>query len=326
MQEEDSLNRFRGMLAGHFLGDALGAPYEFSRGGIKLKYYSPDLIFSTTYYSRAGQKNLEVAQFTDDSEMTITMMRTLLQTGKEANYLEESFIQAYLNWANSGTWCLGRNTRALFKGIKTVNGYRNRTRKMDYNNQSNGSLMKVSPFALLPEAKRIPLLEMDTNLTHRNPVVLEANIVYTAMLARALEGAKSYDILQAACDNLQSPELIQVYSDAIANKPRDVTGKTKGWLLHAFYCAVWVAAFASNYRDYIAVIIKMGGDTDTNAAIAGAIIGAKIGYRALWQEESSNLNQVLGFSPDFGRNPRPAYYLANDFMELTQEFFQTFAT
>ena len=144
-------DRVAGMLMGLFLGDALGAPHEF-RCNRKLIYTGKleHQAFLVTHFQ--GKKSLSVGQVTDDSEMTLALLRTLLE--KDGKYDRKSVISSYLEWANSGGWMLGKNTRALLKGVKTVKGYESRMKSVlilpeSEISQSNGAMMRCCPLALL---------------------------------------------------------------------------------------------------------------------------------------------------------------------------------
>jgi len=57
--------------------------------------------------------------------------------------------------------------------------------------------------------------------------------------------------------------------------------KAKGHVRIAFYDAFNSLLSDMKYEDYIKSIIKRGGDTDTNACIAGAMIGCAVGFNNL---------------------------------------------
>lgn len=59
---------------------------------------------------------------------------------------------------------------------------------------------------------------------------------------------------------------------------RKVDGKDKGWAPHALYVALYCLLNTKTFNEGIDRAILFGGDTDTNAAITGALIGAKYGY------------------------------------------------
>lgn len=75
-----------------------------------------------------------------------------------------------------------------------------------------------------------------------------------------------------------------------------------GWCQHSFYCAL-VALFhlkSDRYDENIDKIVKMWGDCDTNAAIAGAILGAKTGLNEMKKEKktAANLEIMLNSNAD----------------------------
>ena len=57
------------------------------------------------------------------------------------------------------------------------------------------------------------------------------------------------------------------------------------------------------YNFIIDKIIRKGGDTDTNAAIAGAVIGAILGHSKLIENDQFryNLSVLVSASPDYGQ-------------------------
>ena len=134
-------SRLLGMFYGVVIGDVCGAPYEFYYNS-KLPY-SHKIKHKTKYNSRyMGTRYAALGQTTDDSEMSITLIQSIV---KNKAYIEDDVILSYINWCNISNF-LGRNTRQLFKGIKTIKGYKNRYIKKDMsNNQSNGSLMRATP-------------------------------------------------------------------------------------------------------------------------------------------------------------------------------------
>jgi hypothetical protein len=100
---------------------------------------------------------------------------------------------------------------------------------------------------------------------------------------------------------------------------RDITGKDKGWTLHALYCAFFALSMTGyTYQDRIDTVIRFGGDTDTNAAISGALVGTWLGEIALRAEErtAQNIAAVLACDPATGDIPRPPKYSARRLAKL----------
>ena len=59
-----------------------------------------------------------------------------------------------------------------------------------------------------------------------------------------------------------------------ADSPPDDYVDKMGWVLIAFRNALWQLLHAENVEEGIVDTIMRGGDTDTNAAICGALLGA----------------------------------------------------
>src|SRR5437868_1005143 len=170
-----SIDCIRGMLMGGAVGDALGAPHEFmSQRSVP---YTGLLTERTQVRTRwQGTFTLALGQITDDTEMTLILARSLVQ---KQGYNREAVLKEYMRWANEMK-LLGRNTRELFKGVKTIKGYEARYKKQFSTpqsewTQSNGALMRGSPLALLFDNQ--PVLT-DTALTNPHPVTLDINLVY----------------------------------------------------------------------------------------------------------------------------------------------------
>lgn len=83
--------------------------------------------------------------------------------------------------------------------------------------------------------------------------------------------------------------------------------------------AVWQLLHAATLEEGIVNTVMRGGDTDTNAAIAGALLGAVYGLDAIpkqWREK------VLNCRPEAGRegvrHPRPKCFWPVDTLHIAQ--------
>jgi hypothetical protein len=91
-----------------------------------------------------------------------------------------------------------------------------------------------------------------------------------------------------------------------------------GWVLIALQNAFYHLAVGSAVEAGLIQTVGFGGDTDTNAAIAGALLGAADGRASLpmrW------VMPVLTCRPDPGLHParpRPDEYWADDLLDLTE--------
>lgn len=325
-----SEDNIKGMLMGAFLGDALGAPHEF-RCNSKTPY-TGILEHSAFNVNRfQGKRELQIGQITDDSEMTITLLRSLIEN---QGYCRDKIILAYLEWANSGIWMMGNNTRHLFKGIKTIKGYQKRLLAYGSSeSQSNGALMRCSPLALLKDDMAITY---DVSITNPHPTCVECNIIYVTILKCLLRKENSLDIFNKIRRLVTVPEIRTLFTDMdtlinlsqthfIGDKPvtiRDLS-INKGWCLHGLWVALYVLMFSKSYAETMDWIIHShpGSDTDTNACIGGAVWGAKNGFIHMYAESITqhNIDTILSVNPENGPTPRPLIYGLQDFHELAYQ-------
>mmetsp|Transcript_20910 Transcript_20910/g.32402 ORF Transcript_20910/g.32402 Transcript_20910/m.32402 type:complete len:90 (+) Transcript_20910:103-372(+) len=77
-----------------------------------------------------------------------------------------------------------------------------------------------------------------------------------------------------------------------------VRGTQLGWLKWGFWFSIYFLRRSVNidpkaiYKHAIRLVIQQGGDTDTNAAIVGGVIGALVGFSNIPEDMTS---KVLDF-------------------------------
>lgn len=307
-------DRIRGMFMGVFMGDALGVPHEF-RCNANVIYTGrlENEGFRNTQFG--GTKRTAIGQISDDSEMTIIILRRIIADGR---YIKDNVLKDYIKWANSGGWMMGNNTRALFKGIKTVNGYMNRYNKItqETSSQSNGALMRCAALSLLWNNDCI--IE-DVKMTNPNRVCIDCEIVYVNALRLALCGCDKDTIYNGVRQLISTEEVKEVFRQIDENEERDIKTQ-KGWCLHGLWCAFTAIKRYDSYTEAMRwIITQKGSDTDTNAAIAGGLLGALFGYERISIEDNmeSNIEILLSVDINNSHTPRPMEYMPFDFDELT---------
>lgn len=318
-----TLDKVRGMLMGIFLGDALGVPHEFKCNSKVI--YTGNLEYRGFNFTRfQGKKELEIGQVSDDSEMSLTLLRSII---KDNGYIKDNVIKSYMTWCNSeNLHMLGTNTRYLFKNIKTLKGYQNRMKKIlllpeDQISQSNGSLMRVAPLALLKDD--LCIIE-DCNITNPNKVNRDCSLIYVKSLRMALQGVDNVTIFENA-KNIAITDEVKFVLKQVENKEyRDMSYITgKGHVLHAIYCTFMIISY-DNFSEAMAWIINQKGcDTDTLAAISGAMLGAVLGFTHLKSEPQTdkNIHILLNVDTKNGPTPRENQYQPFDFYTLSESAY-----
>jgi ADP-ribosyl-[dinitrogen reductase] hydrolase len=279
-------DKFIGSVIGLCLGDALGAPHEFRYQKVqytgKLEH---EILFRTRYQP---PKRFPIGTVTDDTEMTIALLRSIVENN---DYHPEKVALEYMKWAKTSVF-MGRNTRDLFKNVKTVRGYSARYEKkfeikafggeltkIEKQPESNGSLMRCVPLILVDSKYWIT----DCCMTNPTRVSVDCNLVYLSAVKLLISGElsdKVYDYVKKISEN---KSVLNVFDQVDNKTPRDIT-ILKGHVLHGLYCAMMTLKYFNNYSELIDWVIRLGGDTDTNACIAGGLMGAKLGYQNMIRE------------------------------------------
>lgn len=98
-----------------------------------------------------------------------------------------------------------------------------------------------------------------------------------------------------------------------------------GWVLTAFQSALHELVNSATVEDAVIATVHCGGDTDTNAAICGALLGAVHGREAVPQQWAEAIVACRA-TPERSRQPRPAEYWPHDALELADRLVQACTT
>jgi ADP-ribosylglycohydrolase len=194
-----TLDKIKGMIFGAMYGDAFGAPHEFRKDKIMID----DLTMkSLNRFSRYAGKYIQTVagQYTDDTEMAFVLLSHIINKN---NYNEQEMIMEYMKWANSKIKFIGKNTRELFKGIKTLNGYNKRfskkysTQEQKNTSLSNGALMRCYPFVIygLKHDDYLEVAMKDCALTNPSKLAMKVEKKYITSLMKALKDKSKKSIV-----------------------------------------------------------------------------------------------------------------------------------
>lgn len=259
-----------------------------------------------------------IGQVTDDTEMTIALINGIIKNG--GSYSFQMVVNEYMEWANSGPVGMGRNTRSLLNGVKTFNGYQNRWAKnfpdeqSKFIAQSNGSLMRCSPLCIFDDSA---ILVNDCSATNPNTINTNAEYIYLYLLRTFLLNQDINNVWM----NWDYICLLDIFNFNLIDNPNfDVNvGSNKGWVLNALYCALHAIRHFDNYSSAIDWVNGKGGDSDTNSAIAGALMGMKLGFNRMMQTDQRfayNWNKVSTCDTRSGDYPRPDKYHPTNMPQL----------
>lgn len=177
----------------------------------------------------------------------------------------------------------------------------------------NGPLMRapVLGAAIADLDDALALTDVSTRITHTDPRSVEAARAVTAAARAAAEGGGWEGALEAASAQLIHPDLVDAARRSRDQAPVDPTGFVVPTLQAVLFA---LREGRGDPRSVIETAIRLGGDTDTIAAIAGGIAGAgrpdhlPVDWlEALWwQHDVASLVQVAQRAAGVGpREPLP---------------------
>lgn len=296
MAEIDDL--FRGCLLGLASGDALGGPLELmSAEEIRAKYGGP-----VREMVGGGWLHLAPGEYTDDTQLMVCIAESIAARG---GFDAEDVIRRFMVWYDGNPKDVGGITDSALSRMKRGMSWRDATyaAHLEHKGASagNGAVMRSVPIALLrvhdPNTLMIESRE-SARLTHWNDLSAHSASALNLAIAALLLGSSLETAFSAVRKFVSraAPEVVRTIDVAYDRQARlGTTGYVLDTLAIAWYSAIHTADFESA----VALAINMGGDADTQGALAGALAGARYGASAIpdrWLAALQNRAQIEGLA------------------------------
>lgn len=285
-------DRIAGGIVGLALGDALGAPFEFSRA-----HDVPDPLPA---FERPWM-GLPPGSTTDDTAMARNLWTSLVATGGALDV--DDVLRRHLAWLDSSPPDVGALTRRVLAGwaageVDPAADYvRRRGPEVS---AGNGSVMYCAPLGLA-SARRADELERTapalSAITHADERCRTACLAVTLAAASLVEGG---DPSQAVVRSLSAVEHRPggeelEYLVGAAGVERPIDGPDQGFVFFTAGVALRSLAEARPFEEGLRSVVALGGDTDTNAAVTGALLGTLHGRDGLptaWLERLADRHAI----------------------------------
>lgn len=295
-------DRAAGVLLAMAAGDALGAGYEFG----------PPLADDVTVLMEGGGGyDWAPGEWTDDTSMAIAIAEVSAEGLDLRTQVAQDRIAArWAGWASDAKDVGIQTRQVLNAAVRAARGRQEREptaadllaassalHERTGKTAGNGSLMRTSPVALAYLNDPDGLVEAAkaiSALTHGDPEAGEACALWCLAIRHAvLHG--TFDGVRESLDHL-TPERAAVWGDRLteAEDHPPAHFSHNGWVVQALQGA-WSAIArtavpderppatfaASHLRLALEAAVRGGHDTDTGAAIAGSLLGARWGSSAV---------------------------------------------
>lgn len=317
----EHIARARGCLMGHAVGDAFGGRYEhYDRASITK-------IMDKDYNSKIrlipilgeGPHRLNQGQITDDTEMALCLASAICESG---GYSADQVAHNYIKWIKSRPIDIADDikealsitlhdseTNASNSSISQHISYNALTKNKTSIN--NGSLMRISPLAIygitIPEDIFLQLVDTECRITHPNLLVLDICRVFANCIRTAIITGNKEQVLKTAKRTAKSVSVLNIIQDAIekeepfcfypanGKEPEciEADDSRREYAGIALHCALFEVANGHSFERSLERVVSKGGDTDTNASIVGALLGAVYGIGAIPNEWKSSVMEGM---------------------------------
>jgi ADP-ribosyl-[dinitrogen reductase] hydrolase len=295
-------DRSVGVVVASAAADALGAPHEFG----------PALgLAQVLAMTGGGPFGWAPGEWTDDTQQALAVLAPLAAGTRRPDQVVRAVEAGLISWFDHGPTDVGSQTHAVLGGARrgrvdlATTAARYQAGHPD--RAGNGSLMRTGPVALIhPDGAGSDLdPHLDTvaglaaavsALTHPHPDAVDACVLWSLAIARAIDLPPG-----------EPPDWVSLVGEGLDHLAVDRRGRwadrleacrttppeaftTNGWVVGALQAALAAitqtpipagSPSCTHLRLAVERAIRIGHDTDTVAAIAGALLGACWGATAV---------------------------------------------
>lgn len=309
-------DRAHGALLGLALGDALGMPTQsLPHKSIRSLYGQVDRLVDAAV-DQPIAPGMRAGSITDDTEQALLLARLLLDGDGHVD--PHAFAAALIDWeqemiARGSRDLLGPSTKSALEklqaGVPVEQTGRHGT--------TNGAAMRIAPvgIAVAPGPALLEAVVESCQVTHLTGLGISGAAAVAGAVSAALEGAGTDEALDAALEIARHGESRGAWV-AGASIPARVTAfraplRELGAGQRERFLREVVGTSVQSQESVVAALLlvdigredpfaalctaaSLGGDTDTIAAMTGAVLGALHGPGAFPAAESATVREVNG--------------------------------
>ncbi len=279
-------NRMLGCLYGQAVGNALGLVTEFVTKEDVQRMYPGGL---STYPGDSGLWE------DDDTKQTLCLLDELTENKRIA---PRSLARRLTHWLESD----GRGCGNHVYQVITHRDFLTDPFKASYDRwmlsrkeaAPNGGIMRTAVVGLMPD--NVEAYAVDAcKVTHYDP-----RCIGSCVIASRIIHSLAWNDREMSCDEIKAiarkydpritewVELARQSADIAAlelDEPHSI-----GYTLRTLAAVLWCYWHAGSFEEGLLAVVNEGGDADTNAAVACAVLGAKFGYSSIPEYYIKNLH------------------------------------
>ncbi|MEM7297689.1 MAG: ADP-ribosylglycohydrolase family protein [Bacteroidota bacterium] len=280
-------DKIRGCIYGQAIGDALGLATEFMPKIEVRKAYPNGVKDYSDIQTDLHTERWEKGDWTDDTDQMLCILDAILLKGR-VDLIE--IAKQLRNWYETDALGVGNtvenvvadadfleNPLAVSKKVWIASGRKS---------AANGGIMRTSILGVWKYQDRAIVEENAKNvcqITHYDPRCVASCVAVCIAIRELLNGISDVeDVINT------SIEVAEKYEPGIRAEVTQVTANIEdlqldeqhsiGYTYKALNAGFWALKYATGFDKGIQDVIMEGGDADTNACVAGSLLGAKFGY------------------------------------------------
>lgn len=286
--EPSLASRGRGALLGLAAGNALGVPTEFLGTPEAIHARFPGGLLEVL------RRDTAESPYDDDLALALHLAEELLEEEVDLRRLAHRWIR----WAREDGRGIGAWTARALQHIEQ----HDRPPAGTGGQAGNGAVSRGLPVALAAHGSPRNLVSgtyHTARLTHPDERCAWSAVAVNVAAARFLQGKRDFvpDVIEALRNNGAPGEVLTAVRRVPLEKRDElpVTGPAAGYTVHCMEIALWFAHHEPHLERGLIWLANAGGDTDTNAAVAGGLMGARDGEEAIparWLAEIPGTDRI----------------------------------
>jgi ADP-ribosyl-[dinitrogen reductase] hydrolase len=282
-------DRFRGVMLGLAAGNALGLPVE-GESAHAIRRHHPAGVTEVSVEERDRP-------WDDDLAQAVILAETLFESEE---FDPEDFAARLVDWARTNGRGIGGLTQTVIGELEKGRPWSEAARiawgQNAMSNAGNGAVMRCPPVALRHLRSGVDLVRAARTsalVTHFDARCEWSTVVTSVALATCLGGEPvALHDLGTAVESVRAEgwlaDSLQQVAEAVhGTEQADLKAmelddpSDMGYTLKAMQVALWCMVQPDGFEPTVVEVVNRGGDTDTNGALAGAIMGARLGATSI---------------------------------------------
>ncbi|NER06422.1 MAG: ADP-ribosylglycohydrolase family protein [Okeania sp. SIO3C4] len=284
------IDKIKGVIYGHAIGDAIGLATEFLDKNAYKVYYPDGFSDYSQMVMDRHRSRWKPGEWTDDTDQMLCILKSIVEK-KEVE--PKAIAKRIFDWAYGGGKGIGRTVYGVISSPSFLFEPHETAQRIWISSgkkaAANGAVMRTSVLGVwnyndFDEVKKNA--EIAAKVTHFDPRCVASAVAVSLAIAQLLGGETDIDsifsFVQKEVDQIDAQAKDYLYMARLSGLSAfQLDAKDSiGYTYKAMGAGFW-ALTQNDFKKAILEIVRECGDADTNAAVAGGLLGAKVGFKRL---------------------------------------------